>query len=532
MRFKGDNLVELIRVLTAPNNFLSYPPHHRLVQEKSLSDVNERIRDGSARIVTAEEMPDIVDELGPAGAVREIDVVTTGTFGAMCSSGVFLNLGHSDPPIKMLRARLNKVGAYGGVAAVDLFLGATEPSSDRGIEYGGAHVIEDLVAGSRIEVEADGAGTDCYPQLELETSLHLEDFNQAIMVNPRNAYEKYNAATNSSDRTMHTYMGTLLPRFGNIHYSGAGVLSPISNDPNFEYIGIGTRIFLGGAEGYVVGSGTQHNPQGNFSTLMVTGDLKEMSTEFLRAATFNKYGPSLYLGIGIPIPVLNESIARKTAIRDGDIAVNIVDYGVQRRGRPTITTVTYEDLKSGSVKLNGKEVSASSLSSFNHARKVALELKERIGKGEFLLTQAVKPISKVGSAKPMKQTKEFPNVDDVMSRDVVTVREDIGIDEAARIIVGGSFDHLPVVSAEGKLTGIVTAWDISKAVANGKIAKISEIMTKKVYSATSDEPIELAARKLDQHSISALPVVDREGRVTGMITSNDLSRLFARRRSI
>ncbi len=306
------------------------------MQEKSLSEINERIRDGSVRVVSAEEMPDIVDELGPAGAVREVDVVTTGTFGAMCSSGVFLNLGHSDPPIKIVRAFLNKVEAYGGVAAVDLFLGATQPSLDRGIEYGGAHVMEDLVAGKQIDVEAEGAGTDCYPQMELETSLRLEDFNQATMVNPRNAYQRYNAATNSSDRTLYTYMGTLLPRFGNIHYSGAGVLSPLSNDPNFDYIGMGTRIFLAGAQGYVIGAGTQHNPQNNFSTLMVTGDLKKMNNRYLRAATFHKYGPSLYLGIGIPIPVLNEKIAKNTAVRDRDITVPVVDYGIPRRDRPSL----------------------------------------------------------------------------------------------------------------------------------------------------------------------------------------------------
>ncbi len=502
------------------------------MQEKSLSEVNERIRDGSARVVTAEEMPDIVDELGTAGAVREVDVVTTGTFGAMCSSGVFLNLGHSDPPIKILKAYLNKVEAYGGVAAVDLFLGATQPSLDRGEEYGGAHVIEDLVSGRKIEVEAEGAGTDCYPQLELETSLRLEDFNQATMVNPRNAYERYNAAANSSERTIHTYMGTLLPRLGNIHYCGAGVLSPISNDPDFEYIGIGTRIFLCGGEGYIMGSGTQHNPQNNFSTLMVTGDLKGMSSKYLRAATFYKYGPSLYLGIGIPIPVLNERIAKKTSVRDRDITVPVVDYGIPRRDRPSLKVVSYEELKSGIVDISGKEVPTSSLSSFHHAREIAGALKGMVERGEFLLTEAVKPLPRVGSSRPMKQTKEFPNVEDVMSRDVATVMEDILIDDAARVITGGSFDHLPVVSKEGKLSGIVTAWDISKAVANGKISKISEIMTRRVYSATPDEPIELAARKLDTHSISALPVVDKDRRVIGMITSNDLSRLFARRRSI
>jgi L-aspartate semialdehyde sulfurtransferase len=500
------------------------------VQEKSLSEINQRIRDGSVRVVTADQMPDLVDELGPAGAVREVDVVTTGTFGAMCSSGVFLNLGHSDPPIKILKAYLNKVEAYGGVAAVDLFLGATQPSVDRGIEYGGAHVIEDLVSGKQVEVEAEGAGTDCYPQLELETNLRLDDFNQATMVNPRNAYQKYNAATNSSDRTMHTYMGTLLPRYGNVHYSGAGVLSPISNDPNFDYIGVGTRIFLGGAQGYVIGSGTQHNPQSGFSTLMVTGDLKKMSSRYLRAATFHKYGPSLYIGIGIPIPILNERMAKNTAVRDRDILTNIVDYGIQRRDRPTIKVVSYEDLKSGSVEINGKDVNTSSLSSYYMAEEVANKLKDSILCGEFLLTQSAEPLPHVGSARPMKQTREFPNVEDVMSRDVVTVREDIFIDEAAKAIVGGSFDHLPVISLDGRLKGIVTTWDISKAVANGKISLVSEIMTRKVHSAQPDEPIELAARKLDTYSISALPVVDKDNRVIGMITSNDLSRLFTGRR--
>jgi uncharacterized protein (DUF39 family)/CBS domain-containing protein len=500
------------------------------VQEKSLSEINQRIRDGSVRVVTADQMPDIVDELGPAGAVREVDVVTTGTFGAMCSSGVFLNLGHSDPPIKILRAYLNKVEAYGGVAAVDLFLGATQPSLDRGIEYGGAHVIEDLVAGKQIEIEAEGAGTDCYPQLDLATSLRLDDFNQAVMVNPRNAYQRYNAAINSSDRTMHTYMGTLLPRYGNIHYSGAGDLSPLSNDPRFDYIGIGTRIFLAGSQGYVVGCGTQHNPQNGFSTLMVSGDLKKMSNKFLRAATFHKYGPSLYLGIGIPIPVLNEQIAKNTAVRDREIQTSIVDYGIQRRDRPVVKVVSYEDLKSGCVEINGKEVNSSSLSSYYMAKEVANTLKESIQLGEFLLTQSVAPLPLVGSAKPMKQTREFPNVEDVMSREIVTVREDISIDEAAKAIVCGSFDHLPVISSDGRLKGIVTTWDISKAVASGKISRVSEIMTRRVHSAQPDEPIELAARKMDTYSISALPVVDKERHVIGMITSNDLSRLFARRR--
>lgn len=498
--------------------------------EKTLSEVNERIRDGSVRVVTAEEMPSIVDELGTAGAVREVDVVTTGTFGAMCSSGLFLNLGHSDPPIKIGRAWLNKVEAYGGVAAVDLFLGATQPSIDRGIEYGGAHVMEDLVSGKAIEVEAEGVGTDCYPQLGLETTLRLEDFNQATMVNPRNAYQRYNAATNSSQRTIHTYMGTLLPRMGNVHYSGAGVLNPISNDPSFQYIGMGVRIFLAGSQGYIIGSGTQHNPQAGFATLMVTGDLKQMDRRFLRAATFTRYGPSLYLGIGVPIPILNERLALSTAVRDRDIEVPVVDYGVPRRDRPSMAKVNYEQLKSGMVRIGRQEVATSSLSSLLMAREVAATLKGSIEKGEFVLTQPVAPLSLAGSARPMKQTKEFPYVEDVMSREVVSVTEDISVAEAAQAIIKSKFDHLPVVNSAGVLCGIITTWDISKAVADGTISQVSQIMTRNVFSTTPDQPIELAARTLDTHSISALPVVDQDGRVIGMLSSNHLSRLFAGRR--
>jgi len=263
---------------------------------------------------------------------------------------------------------------------------------------------------------------------------------------------------------------------------------------------------------------------------MVTGDLKNMSTRFLRGATFHNYGPSLYLGIGIPIPVLNEKIAKNTGIRDRDITVDVVDYGIPRRERPTLKIASYEELKSGMIDLNGREVSTSSLSSFHVAREVAMTLKEQVKKGEFLLSQAVEPLPRVGSVRPMKQTKESPNVGDVMSRDVVVVREDIRVEEAAKLIVSGSFDHLPVVSKDGRLIGIITAWDISKAVASGSSTRISEIMTRRVYSARLDEPIELAARTLDNHSISALPVVDRENKVIGMITSNHLSRLLARRR--
>ncbi len=192
-------------------------------------------------------------------------------------------------------------------------------------------MIEDFASEKPIEVRALAYGTDCYPRKEIETTINIEDLNQAIMINPRNAYQRYNVATNSTDHTLYTYMGMLLPHHGNATYCSAGELSPLFNDPLFETIGIGTRIFLCGAKGYIIGEGTQHNPKNNLGALMVKGNLKEMSTDFSRAAIFHKYGTTLYVGIGIPIPILDEEIALRTGVSDDDIVTNVLDYGVARR---------------------------------------------------------------------------------------------------------------------------------------------------------------------------------------------------------
>jgi uncharacterized protein (DUF39 family)/Pyruvate/2-oxoacid:ferredoxin oxidoreductase delta subunit len=332
-------------------------------------------------------------------------VVTTGTFGAMCSSGVWLNFGHSDPPIKMTRVWLNDVEAYAGVAAVDAYLGVTQPSATLGMEYAGAHVIEDLLLGKAVVLRAISYGTDCYPLKELITEITLADLNQAIMSNPRNAYQHYNAASNSSARTLHTYMGKLLPGCGNVNFSGAGELSPLLNDPEYAAIGIGTRIFLGGGIGYITGSGTQHNPEAQFATLMVQGDLKQMSADFLKAALFHGYGSSMYVGIGIPIPVLDAGVAKNTGISDREIETNVIDYSVASRNRPVLGRFNYEQLKSGSVRISEREVPAAPLVSYGKSRQVALLLKKWIEQNKFFLSEPVAKISAQGIAKPLAQKK-------------------------------------------------------------------------------------------------------------------------------
>ena len=148
---------------------------------KTIEEINQKIKNGSAVVLNAEEIIGYVKEKGIKKTAKEVDVVTTATFGPMCSSGAFINFGHSDPPIKMAKVWLNDVPAYAGIAAVDVYIGATELSETEGMDYGGAHVIEDIIAGKPIRLKAISHGTDCYPRKEIETFITRETVNQAYL---------------------------------------------------------------------------------------------------------------------------------------------------------------------------------------------------------------------------------------------------------------------------------------------------------------------------------------------------------------
>jgi uncharacterized protein (DUF39 family) len=378
---------------------------------KTIAEINERIKKGQAVVVTAEEIIDIVKKKGIQQAARDVDVVTTGTFGPMCSSGAYINTGHTKPRIKLGGGRvyLNDIPVYTGFAAVDILIGCTAlPDDDPRnrtypgeFKYGGGHVIEDLVAGKDVRLIATAYGTDCYPKKKLETLLNLRDVNEAVLFNPRNAYQNYNVAVNLSAKTIYTYMGVLKPNMGNANYCSAGQLSPLLNDPLYKTIGIGTKIFLGGGIGYVAWQGTQHNPgvprgengvpKKPAGTLAVIGDLKQMKAAYLRGVSMQGYGSTLAVGIGLPIPVLSEEILKYTTVTDDEIFAPIVDYSeaYPQRKPDIIGEVSYGKLKTGTIEVHGKKVPTASLSSYPKAVEIANTLKAWIKKGDFTLTEPV-----------------------------------------------------------------------------------------------------------------------------------------------
>ena len=398
---------------------------------KTIKEINEKIKRGEVVVVTAEEIIDLVAKKGLKEAAREVDVVTTGTFGPMCSSGAYLNVGHSKPKIKLGggHVTLNSVPAYTGFAAVDIYIGATAMPDDDPrnkvypgeFKYGGAHVIEELVAGKDIVLEGTAYGTDCYPRKHIKTYINLQDVNEAVLLNPRNCYQNYNVAVNlSPDRAIYTYMGMLKPGMGNANYCSAGQLSPLLNDPYYKTIGIGTRIFLGGGTGYVYWHGTQHNPsvkrkdngvpQAPSGTLGVTGDLKQMNAKWLRGTSFQGYGTTLTVGMGIPIPILDEEILKYTTVKDEDIWAQIVDYSEDYpQGKVgSLGEVNYQQLKSGTITVKGKAVPTGSLSSYFKAVEIAEELKAWIKDKKFFLTEYVQALPGADSGVTFKPLKERP----------------------------------------------------------------------------------------------------------------------------
>ena len=397
---------------------------------RTIDEINDKIKEGKAVVVTAEEIIDLVKQKGVKKAAQEVDVVTTGTFGPMCSSGAYFNIGHSNPRIKLGGGRtyLNDVPVYAGFAAVDILIGCTAiPDDDPRnrvhpgeFNYGGGHVIEELVAGKDIRLVATAYGTDCYPRKKLETWINIKDLNEAVLFNPRNAYQNYNVAVNLSDKTIYTYMGTLKSRLGNANYCSAGQLSPLLNDPYYKTIGIGTKIFLGGGTGFVAWQGTQHNPnvlrsengvpKRGAGTLAVIGDLKQMSPRWLVGTSMLGYGCTITVGVGVPIPVLSEEILKYTAVSDNDIFAPIVDYSeaYPQMKSDILGEVSYAQLKSGKIRVRGKNVPTASLSSYPRAVEIATTLKEWILSGKFLLTESVAPLPGVESGVTINPLNERP----------------------------------------------------------------------------------------------------------------------------
>ncbi|MFM2311002.1 MAG: hypothetical protein RLZZ04_278 [Cyanobacteriota bacterium] len=381
---------------------------------RTIAEINEKISRGQAVVWTVAEVKAKIARLGSEKIFEQVDVITTGTFEPMESTGAIINLGHTDPPIKIRQCWLDGIAAYTAFGAVDLYLGATATAdynlqeSDPNLretiggEKGGGHVIEDLIAGKAVQLKAIGQKTDCYPRAIWENAITKDNINQFYLFNPRNLYQNFIVGVNGGDRTLYTYLGALQPRLGNAVYSNPGAISPLLNDPDLTSVGIGSKIFLGGGIGYIAWEGTQHfplqkrlpnrTPIGPAATVALIGDAKQMSADWVRGCYFKNYGPSIMLGVGVALPVTSEKVVQNCSVVDQDIVAPVIDFSIPRRVRPTFGLVSYEQLQKGHMTIDGRSVRVAPLASKYRSLKVAQELKQWIESGKFTLTEPVAPL--------------------------------------------------------------------------------------------------------------------------------------------
>ena len=117
-------------------------------------------------------------------------------------------------------------------------------------------------------------------------------------------------------------------------------------------------------------------------------------------------------------------------------------------------------------------------------------------------------------------------VEDLMMENIVTITDDADVPEAARLMLDRHVTHIPVVTNDYKLIGIVTSWDLSKSIATNS-DNLKDIMTKTVKYCHADDTIEDISRMMRKFDISCLPVVDEDMKVVGLITTDQISNLLS-----
>jgi len=311
---------------------------------RTISEINERILDGEATVLTAGELKELVlnDEAPPAD---EVDVVTAATCGVMSGTAAVMHFRVSEPGSfrKAVSAELNGIPAYPGpcpnenLGSVDLFIYGTARSI-RDPEYGGGFLLRDLLSGSEVDVTVKSEdGTS------IESTVTLKDIETARIIGTRMAFRNYTAIVNPSDKPVISIFNAfeMPPHCGGLSFSGCGDINPLENDPGMEAIRRGTRVLLNGARGLVLGEGTRSSPER--PNLMLSGDLHDMKPDYIggfRTAA----GPEIFNTIAVPLPVTSERVFERLLVLNSDIGLPVAD--VRDRSR-IIHDLTYADTWAG-----------------------------------------------------------------------------------------------------------------------------------------------------------------------------------------
>ena len=375
---------------------------------RTTPEINEKIKASKAKVLTASEAKSLIKEKGLKYFADNTDVVTCGSFEMHTNALIYLSFGQTDPLIYFSEALINNVPAY-TLGPTDLALSCVAFSKENP-KYSGAHVLEDLVSGKDIHLKVSGKNLEVFPNKEFETWFNLKNLNQARLILNQGINQNSIVATNSSNKDINSHMGTLIGGIENSTYNSSSYLNPLINDPHCKTIGIGTKVWVAGEEGFILGSGSNHNPLqhrnkhgipvGPAITLSVIADIEKMNPKWVRGGFLKSFGPVLYIGIAVPIPILNDEVGESFAITDDKIHTTIVDFSIPRRTKPIFGQCTYEELRTSTVVINKKPTLSAPLTSMAYVTEICNLLKESILSKSFYLSS---PLTSINMSSELKK---------------------------------------------------------------------------------------------------------------------------------
>lgn len=308
--------------------------------KRTFAQIRDRIKRNEAVVLTAEDICNRV-RAGETINFNDVDVVTTATRGIMSGTYAVLSFSVAQPNTFM-RAKcvwLNGVPAHVGpcpnerIGVLDMIVyGTAHSRSDP--KYGGGHLFKDLVEGKTITVEVETIEGQ-----NIRTGTTLSEIPHARLFATRHAFKNYLAFVNPKTDAISSifHAANFEGNLGEATFCGCGELNPIKNDPHFATIGIGTRVLINGAEGFVSGSGTRSSP--DKPNLAGFADMHDMTPEYM-GGFLTSAGPEIINTWAVPIPVLNQHILDNITKIDSDLKLTIVDVN----GRLPICDTNYGDV--------------------------------------------------------------------------------------------------------------------------------------------------------------------------------------------
>jgi uncharacterized protein (DUF39 family) len=365
------------------------------------ASLGRRQRQGRLRVRLAADWRALVAAVGLAEAYAETDVVVAADAGFTDQGSLHLHLGPTDPPIRLRDPSLGGVAAQAGAGAADLVIPIGGGLAEGG-RRGGAQVLAELLAGLGVDLDSGGEGTRLQPRRELHTRLDLERIGGGRLLLHRAIVENGVVAVSSGEGLLPSPFGPLLGPFLNALWTAGGAGSIGLTMPGLSQLGPGSPVLVAGAVGWVVGSGSGHQPQprrgggGQACTpgavAAVSVDLHALEPGWLRPCVFEGYGSALLVPIAAPIALLDEATALQACAGDGELEAPVLDVSVPRRLKPGFGTVSYAALRGGRILVEGRPVRAAPAHSPRLAEAIGRELVRRLQEQRFPLRLPTQPL--------------------------------------------------------------------------------------------------------------------------------------------